>query len=83
MLNYGFGLTRIGLLHFVTVTFLCIFPRVIAYSYAGYTGRKAIAGEEIQPQMLLIMGLLILIILLPYLFIKLRSNDQQHIWSKR
>ena len=74
MLNYALGLTRIRLLHFVTVTFICIFPRVIAYSYAGYTGRKAIAGEEIQPQMLLIMGLLIVIILIPYLFIKLRSN---------
>jgi uncharacterized membrane protein YdjX (TVP38/TMEM64 family) len=69
MLNYALGLTRIRLLHFVTVTFLGILPRVIAYSYVGYTGRKAIAGEEIQPQMLLIMGLLIVIILLPYLFI--------------
>jgi uncharacterized membrane protein YdjX (TVP38/TMEM64 family) len=74
MLNYALGLTRIRLLHFVTVTFICIFPRVIAYSYVGYTGRKAIAGEEIQSQMLLFMGLLIVIILLPYLFIKLRSN---------
>jgi len=74
MLNYALGLTRIRLLHFVTVTFICIFPRVIVYSYAGYTGRKAIAGEVIQPQMLLIMGLLIVIILIPYLFIKLRSN---------
>ena len=83
MLNYAFGLTRIRLLHFVMVTFLCIFPRVIAYSYAGYTGRKAIAGEEVQPQMLLIMGLLIGIILLPYLLIKLRSDDQHHIWRKR
>jgi uncharacterized membrane protein YdjX (TVP38/TMEM64 family) len=74
MLNYALGLTRIRLLHFVTVTFICIFPRVIAYSYVGYAGRKAIAGEEIQPQMLLFMGVLIVIILLPYLFIKLRSN---------
>jgi len=47
MLNYAPGLTRIRFLHFVTVTFLCIFPRVIAYSYVGYTARKAIAGEEI------------------------------------
>ena len=74
MLNYALGLTRIRLLHFVTVTFICILPRVIAYSYVGYTGRKAIAGEEIQPQMLLFMGLLIVIILLPYLLIKLRSK---------
>ena len=59
ILNYALGLTRIRLLHFVTVSFVCIFPRVIVYSYAGYTGRKAIAGEEIQPQMLMIMGLLI------------------------
>jgi len=74
MLNSALGLTRIRLLHFVTVTFICILPRVIAYSYVGYTGRKAIAGEEIQPQMLLFMGLLIVIIRLPYLLIKLRSK---------
>ena len=82
VLNYVLGLTRIRLLHFVTVTFLCILPRVIAYSFAGYTGRRALAGEEIQPPMLLILVLLIVIVLVPYLIIRLRGHDHPRLWEK-
>ena len=78
LLNYTLGLTRIRLVHFVTVTFLCMLPRVIAYSYAGYAGRQVLAGEEIQPRMLMILTLLIAIVLIPYLIIRLRGHNRLH-----
>jgi uncharacterized membrane protein YdjX (TVP38/TMEM64 family) len=76
LLNYALGLTRIRLLHFVSVTSLCILPRVIFFSYAGYTGRRAAVGKEIDLETVLILAVLATIVTLPYLFKRLRRGHQ-------
>lgn len=67
MLNYALGLTRIRLLHFVSVTFACILPRVILYAYAGDAGRRAMAGKDIGIELPIILGLFAFALALPYL----------------
>ncbi len=66
-LNYALGLTRIRLLHFLGVTFVCILPRVIFYAYAGDTGRKAVAGQDISIENIIMLGLFTTLIILPSL----------------
>jgi uncharacterized membrane protein YdjX (TVP38/TMEM64 family) len=55
LFNYALGLTRIHLLQFAGVTALCILPRVIFLTYVGYTGQRALAGEEIGVWPVLVM----------------------------
>lgn len=78
LLNYALGLTRIRLLHFVTVSFICILPREIGYTYVGYLGRKSLAGEVLHPQLVPALLLLTAVILLPYLSVKIRSYSRKH-----
>ena len=73
-LNYALGLTRIRLLHFLGVTFICILPRVIFYAYAGDTGKKAVAGEDISIENLIMLGLFTILIVLPYLLKRLKQR---------
>ena len=46
LLNYALGLTRIKFWHYFITSFICMFPGTLAYTYLGYVGREAIAGEE-------------------------------------
>lgn len=78
LLNYALGLTRIQLLHYVTVSFICILPRVIGYTYVGYLGRKSITGETIHPQLLPALLLLFAVIFLPYLSVRIRRYSRRH-----
>jgi uncharacterized membrane protein YdjX (TVP38/TMEM64 family) len=79
LLNYALGITRIRLLHLVTITGLCIFPRVIAYTYIGYAGRMALAGEESAGQLLLLVPLFLAILFLPYLILRVRSDLKHYL----
>ena len=73
-LNYALGLTRIGLGTYVGMSFLCMLPGAIAYTYLGYAGREAVAGGAglIQKGMLA-LGLLAVVIFLPRFVARLRK----------
>src|SRR5262245_61402802 len=45
LLNYALGLTRIPLAQYVVATFICMAPGAVAYSYLGYAGGEALAGD--------------------------------------
>jgi len=75
LLNYAFGLTRIGLMPYVVASLICMAPGTIAYTYLGYAGREAFAGGEAMVQKgLLALGLLALIAFLPRLVRRLRRG---------
>ena len=45
LVNYAFGLTRVSLAEYVVASALCMAPGAIAYTWLGYAGRTAAAGE--------------------------------------
>jgi rhodanese-related sulfurtransferase/membrane protein DedA with SNARE-associated domain len=73
--NYVLGLTRIPLHHYVLATLVCMAPGAVAYTWLGYAGRGALAGEtEAIRYGLLALGLLAAIALLPRLIRRLRRQ---------
>ncbi len=72
LLNYTLGLTRIRLLHFLVVTSLCILPRVIFFAYAGDTGRRAVEGQDISFQGLVVLALLAVFITVHFALKRIR-----------
>lgn len=45
LVNYAFGLTRVSLAEYIVASAVCMAPGAIAYTYLGYAGRTAVAGE--------------------------------------
>ena len=45
LLNYALGLTRIALVPYVVASLICMAPGTIAFTWLGYAGREAIAGN--------------------------------------
>ncbi|MBN9511716.1 MAG: TVP38/TMEM64 family protein [Alphaproteobacteria bacterium] len=45
LLNYALGLTRIGFLPYILASAVCMIPGAIAYTWLGYAGRSAAAGD--------------------------------------
>lgn len=43
--NYALGLTRIPLAQYVLATFVCMAPGTLAYTWLGFAGREAVAGN--------------------------------------
>jgi uncharacterized membrane protein YdjX (TVP38/TMEM64 family)/rhodanese-related sulfurtransferase len=73
--NYALGLTRIPLHHYIIATFVCMAPGAVAYTWLGYAGRGALAGETDAVRYgLLALGLLAAIALLPRLIGRLRRS---------
>jgi uncharacterized membrane protein YdjX (TVP38/TMEM64 family)/rhodanese-related sulfurtransferase len=71
--NYVLGLTRIPLHQYVLATLVCMAPGAVAYTWLGYAGREALAGEPNAIRYgLLALGLLAAIALLPRLLRRLR-----------
>jgi uncharacterized membrane protein YdjX (TVP38/TMEM64 family)/rhodanese-related sulfurtransferase len=71
--NYVLGLTRIPLHQYVLATLVCMAPGAVAYTWLGYAGRGALAGEPNAIRYgLLALGLLAAIALLPRLLRRLR-----------
>ncbi len=71
--NYVLGLTRIPLHHYVIASFVCMAPGAVAYTWLGYAGRGALAGETDAVRYgLLALGLLAAIALLPRQIKRLR-----------
>jgi uncharacterized membrane protein YdjX (TVP38/TMEM64 family) len=75
LLNYALGLTRIKLSHYLLATYICMLPGAIAYTYLGYAGREAVAGEEgLIQKALAALALLAVVAFLPRLIGKLRRG---------
>lgn len=74
LLSYALGATGIRLFTLISITALCIFPRIVAYTYIGHVSRMALAGKEAVGQLLLLVPLGVAVIFLPYLLVKI-SRD--------
>jgi len=75
LLNYALGLTKIKLSHYSVATFICMLPGAIAYTYIGYVGREALAGDEAVIQKVMIgIALLAIVGFLPSLINKFRAK---------
>jgi uncharacterized membrane protein YdjX (TVP38/TMEM64 family) len=76
LLNYALGLTGISLRAYVLTSALCMLPGAIAYTWLGYAGRSAAAGDAAALRYgLLGLGVLAMIALLPRLFRRLRARE--------
>jgi len=75
LLNYALGLTKIKLSHYSLATYIFMLPGAIAYTYLGYVGREAVAGDEaIIQKVMLAIALLAIVSFLPSLIGKLRAK---------
>jgi uncharacterized membrane protein YdjX (TVP38/TMEM64 family) len=74
LLNYVLGLTRIPVLSYIITSFICMFPGAVAYTWLGYAGREALAGEEQLIQKgLIALALLAVVTFLPRLIRRFRK----------
>jgi rhodanese-related sulfurtransferase/membrane protein DedA with SNARE-associated domain len=72
--NYALGLTRISLHHYAIPTLVCMVPGAVAYTWIGYAGRGALAGElDAVRYGLLGLGLLAAVAVLPRLIRRVRG----------
>jgi uncharacterized membrane protein YdjX (TVP38/TMEM64 family) len=75
LVNYAFGLTRIGLSEYVFASFVCMAPGAVAYTYLGYAGLEAASGRAgAIHKALLALALLGVVAFLPRLVRRLRSQ---------
>ncbi len=75
LLNYALGLTRIRFLEYVIASWLFMLPGAIAYTYVGYVGREALAGEAgLIRKILLSLALLAVVGFLPRLIAIVRRG---------
>ena len=81
LLNYALGLTRIPLVPYVLASLVCMAPGAVAYTWLGYAGREAAAGNVAAIRYgLLALGLLAAIALLPRLVRRLRGDETSPRW---
>jgi len=74
LLNYALGLTRIPLAHYILASFVCMVPGTAAYTWLGYAGREAAAGQGDALRYGLVgLGLLGLVAFLPRLLRRARG----------
>ena len=74
LVNYGLGLTRIPLSHYVVASLVCMAPGTVAYTWLGHAGRGALAGEADAVRWgLLALGLIAAVAVLPRLVARLRD----------
>ena len=75
LLNYALGLTRISLAHYVLATLVCMVPGTLAFTWLGYAGRAALAGNEAAIRYgLIALALLAAIAFLPRLVRRWRGG---------
>jgi uncharacterized membrane protein YdjX (TVP38/TMEM64 family) len=80
LLNYALGLTRIKLSHYLIASFVFILPGAVAYTYLGYVGREAIAGEAgLIQKSLLALSLLAVVAFIPRLIGRLRRRPMLNV----
>jgi uncharacterized membrane protein YdjX (TVP38/TMEM64 family) len=75
LVNYAFGLTRIGLGEYVFASFVCMAPGAVAYTYLGYAGLEAASGRAgVIHKALLALALLAAVAFLSGLVRRLRGQ---------
>ncbi len=76
LLNYALGLTRIRLSHYMIASYIGMLPGALAYTYLGYAGREALAGNEgLIQKALVAIALLAMAIFLPRLVTRLKHSS--------
>jgi hypothetical protein len=74
LVNYAFGLTRVGLIEYVIASFVCMAPGAVAYTYLGYAGLEAASGRAgAIRKALLALALLATVAFLPRLIQRLKG----------
>lgn len=80
LLNYALGLTRIKLSHYLIASYVFMLPGAVAYTYLGYVGREAIAGEAgLIQKSLLALSLLAVVAFIPRLIGRLRRRPMLNV----
>jgi uncharacterized membrane protein YdjX (TVP38/TMEM64 family) len=75
LLNYALGLTRIRFDRYVLASLVCMAPGSAAYTWLGFAGKEAIAGEASAVRYaLLALGLLAILAFLPRFVRRLRGG---------
>lgn len=78
LLNYAYGLTRIKFSHYTIASLVCMIPGDVAYTYLGFAGRQAMAGNENSVEIgLIALGLLACMVFLPRLVRYFRKDPGQ------
>jgi uncharacterized membrane protein YdjX (TVP38/TMEM64 family)/rhodanese-related sulfurtransferase len=81
LVNYALGLTRISLVQYVWASALCMLPGTAAYTWLGYAGRKALAGDDAAIRYgLLGLAVLALIAFAPRLVRRLKAGQREPRW---
>jgi uncharacterized membrane protein YdjX (TVP38/TMEM64 family)/rhodanese-related sulfurtransferase len=66
LLNYALGLTPVRLWHYLVATYVFMLPGAIAYTYLGYAGKEALAGDgDLIQTILLAIALLAVVAFIP------------------
>jgi uncharacterized membrane protein YdjX (TVP38/TMEM64 family)/rhodanese-related sulfurtransferase len=80
--NYALGLTSISLPVYVLTSLVCMAPGAFAYTWLGYAGRSAVAGDISALRYgLLGLGVLAMIAFIPRLFRRFRAREPVWIGS--
>jgi uncharacterized membrane protein YdjX (TVP38/TMEM64 family) len=78
VLNYGFGLTRIGLLPYTLGSVVGIAPATFAYCYLGETGMRVVEGDDNGVRAaLVVIAVLAALIFVPRLIASVRRRMQE------
>lgn len=74
LLNYALGLTRVRVSRYILASYIAMLPGTFAYTYLGYAGRAALAGNTgLIKKGLLALALLACAALLPRIIRKVRA----------
>jgi uncharacterized membrane protein YdjX (TVP38/TMEM64 family)/rhodanese-related sulfurtransferase len=77
LLNYALGLTRISLAAYMLASLVCMVPGTLAYTWLGYAGREAMAGNDTAIRYgLMGLGLLAVVAFVPRLLRRFESEDK-------
>jgi uncharacterized membrane protein YdjX (TVP38/TMEM64 family)/rhodanese-related sulfurtransferase len=80
LLNYALGLTGISLPAYIVTSIVCMLPGAVAYTWLGYAGRSAAAGDTGGLRYgLLGLGVLAMVAFLPRLFRRFRIQQPKWI----
>src|SRR6516162_6594883 len=75
LLNYALGLTRIPIASYMLASLVCMVPGTLAYTWLGYAGREAMAGNNTAIRYgLMGLGLLAAVAFVPRLLRRFRSE---------
>jgi uncharacterized membrane protein YdjX (TVP38/TMEM64 family) len=75
LVNYAFGVTRIGLGEYAITSFVCMAPGALAYTYLGYAGLETASGRAgAIHEALVALALLAALAFLPRLVRRLRGQ---------